>query len=866
MNSQVVQGVNQGAGRSTVWALAIALCLSLVGLSGCGGGKSSAAASQTPTSSIPAPVPLTLSAFTPISGAPGTDITVTGTGLSAITAVTVGGVAATFSVTSATQLVFTVPANAVTGKIEISNSSGGLVTSTASFTVSAPLPLAVNTFSPSSALRGQTITVTGTSLSRVTAVIFGGGISASVASHSGNASLTAVVPIGAVSGPITVSDGLGGTAVSTQSFTVVETITVTPQTYTAASGTNVTLSGSGLLEVSGVTVSGVAATVQSASATQLVFTVPAGVGCGAIVLTSSSQPSVNAGSVALSTGCGTVRNAGIEVAQLLSQVSGEARQHLVPGKETWVRVFAVSETANTTAPTLQVRGFNGSTPLGTVTLSGPALAPQLAASSSVPQSMRVNSAQSYNAELPASWITSGLRLRLEIDPSQQFGPMQMTEVSPEVGTHTYIDLVVVPLVSGSNAPSMPNLADVLEELERRLPLGRDRIRVAMRAPYSLSSVNNGVDTSSEWVAALNELENLRRSEAPSKHYYGMVMPMVSAGTAGIGYVNVVGASNPALSSLGWDASRTTVWRRTMSHELGHNFSRPHAPCGGVASPDVNYPYAGGLLGTTPLFDSVTNSVMSPSGLADIMGYCNGSWFSDYNVREIQRFLEARPQPVSLMTVGLTSGSASSRVASSEVLMISGVIDDTGVQLAPVRSARGVAPAAGAASAATTSTAASATPSEHSLRLTMRSGAVLDVPLDSFEVDHAPERHFFARVAHPGEVAAIEVRHGKKVLPQRSMPSALSSAVARTSVGTGVVSANAAVAAKVVGQELEVTWNPAAAAFVTVTLVTPTQRQVLTVDSQKGRVSAPLVSLPPGGSIEVSLSEGLNARTVNVPRP
>lgn len=864
MKSQAVQDLNRGRGRPLVWAIAIASCMSLLVLPGCGGGKSSAA-SQEPASAsptpAPAPAPLTINAFSPTSGAPGTDITLTGTGLTAITAVKVGGVAATFSVTSSTQLVFTVPPTAATGKIEISNSSGGQVSSSASFTVSAPLPLALNSFSPLSALRGQTITVSGTSLSRVTSVIFGGGVSANVASHSGNIALTAVVPAGAASGPITISDGGGGTAVSTQSFTVVETITVTPQTYTAAPGTNVTLNGSGLLEVSGVTVSGVAATVQSASATQLVFTVPTGVGCGAIVLTSSSQPSVNAGSIALSSGCGTVRNAGIEVAQLLSQVSGEARQHLVPGKETWVRVFAVSETANTTAPTIQVRGFNGSTSLGTVTLSGPATAPQLAAGSSVPQSLRVNNAQSYNAELPASWIASGLRLRLEIDPAQQFGPTQTTEVTPEVGTNTYLDLVVVPLVSGSNAPSMPNLADVLEEVERRLPMNRDRIRVALRAPYTLTSVTDGVDTSSEWVSALSELENLRRSEAPSKHYYGMVMPMVSAGTAGIGYVNVVGSSNPALSSLGWDASRTTVWRRTMVHELGHNFSRPHAPCGSVANPDANYPYAGGMLGTAPLFDAVTNSVISPSGLADIMGYCNGNWFSDYNVREMQRFLEARPQPVSLMMVGSAAvGSTSSGVASSEVLLISGVIDDSGVQLAPVRSARGVAPAAVAAS----SSGAVAASSEHRLRLTTRSGAVLEVPVDSFEVDHAPERHFFARIAHPGEITNIEVRQGKKVLPKRALASASSTAVARAAAGA--VPVHAAVAAKVVGQELEVTWNPAAAAFVSVTLVTPDQRQVLAADSQQGRASVPLVSLPPGGSIEVSLSDGLNARTVTVPRP
>jgi hypothetical protein len=41
---------------------------------------------------------------------------------------------------------------------------------------------------------------------------------------------------------------------------------------------------------------------------------------------------------------------------------------------------------------------------------------------------------------------------------------------------------------------------------------------------------------------------------------------------------------------------------------------------------------------------LNDTVISPSGLSDVMGYCGGAWFSDYNLREVQRFLEARPQP------------------------------------------------------------------------------------------------------------------------------------------------------------------------------------------------------------------------------
>ncbi len=811
-------------------------------LAGCGGGKSSNSSSSSSVAAS-APLPVSISAFAPTNGPVGSVIVVTGTSLNTVSSARVGTVAATFVIVSSTQLRVTVPAGATGGRVEITATSG-VVQSATNFTVTPPLPLAVSAFAPTSVLRGQTLTVTGTSLLRATTVIFGGGVSAAVATHSGDASLTVVVPVGATSGPITVSAGPGDAATSGATLSVVDAIMVTPQTYAVAPGANVAVSGSGLTEVSGVTVSGVAVPIVSKTATQLILTLPVGVGCGPLVLLSTTQPSVAAGAVALNTGCGSARNAGVEVAQVLSQVSGETRQRLVPGKETWVRVFAVSESAGVAAPAMRVLGFNGGASLGTVTLMGPGTLPQLAAASSVPQSLRDDETQSYNAELPASWIAGGLSLRIELDPLQQFGPTQVTEVTPLVGSNNHIDLVLVPLVSGANVPTMPNLADVLDELARRLPVARERIVVSLRAPYTLTSVTDGVDTSTEWSTVLSELENLRRTEAPNKHYYGMVRPMVSAGTAGIGYVNSVGATTPAVSSLGWDASRSG-WRRTMVHELGHNFSRPHAPCGGVASPDPNYPYAGGLLGATPLFDSLSNDVIATAGMADIMGYCNGSWFSDYNLREVQRFLEARPQPVSL----LLSASA----AMTDVLVVSGVMDDAGVRLEPVHSMRATAPEVSSGA--------------HKLHLTTRTGAVMEVPFDTYEVDHvAGERHFFARVVSPGTLSNISVHHGATALPMVAKDRVVAARTVVPSATSGAASKNAAVAATLRGGNVEISWDRNAAPFVTVTWVAGTERRLLTRSAQSGRVSAPLVSLPPGGAFEVSLSDGLNAHTVMVPRP
>ncbi len=78
-----------------------------------------------------------LKTFSPPSGTVGTPVTITGVSLTQTTAVTFGGVKATFTVNSDTQVTATVPSGAKTGKIVITT-LGGTASSTTNFTVTAP--------------------------------------------------------------------------------------------------------------------------------------------------------------------------------------------------------------------------------------------------------------------------------------------------------------------------------------------------------------------------------------------------------------------------------------------------------------------------------------------------------------------------------------------------------------------------------------------------------------------------------------------------------------------------------------------------------------------------------------------------------
>jgi uncharacterized repeat protein (TIGR03803 family) len=76
----------------------------------------------------------TLESFTPASGPVGTQVTITGTGLTQATEVTFDSVSATFTVNSDSQITATVPAGAATGPIKVTTEGGSAASST-SFTV-----------------------------------------------------------------------------------------------------------------------------------------------------------------------------------------------------------------------------------------------------------------------------------------------------------------------------------------------------------------------------------------------------------------------------------------------------------------------------------------------------------------------------------------------------------------------------------------------------------------------------------------------------------------------------------------------------------------------------------------------------------
>lgn len=241
----------------------------------------------------PTPEELTITSIAPMSGAVGTEVTITGTNFGATaeenTVTFTDDVPAEVTSVSDTSLVVLVPDGAVTGPITVT--VGDQSKTSADFEVTTESGLTISSIDPVSGAVEDTVTIIGTGFSTTledNTVIFTDGIAATVAKAS-DTSLVVTVPENAATGPITVTVG-ENTVTSDADFTVTTTASeLTLDPVSGPAGTEVTITGatfSVTAEDNTVTFTdGVSATVTSASESELKVTVPDGAVTGPVTVT-----------------------------------------------------------------------------------------------------------------------------------------------------------------------------------------------------------------------------------------------------------------------------------------------------------------------------------------------------------------------------------------------------------------------------------------------------------------------------------------------------------------------------------------------------------------------------------------------------
>jgi YD repeat-containing protein len=304
--------------------------------------------------------PATITSLSPTSGLVGTSVTITGTAFvtstasgtsQGLSAVTFNGLAALPTSWTATQVIAPVPPGATTGPVVVVND--GVASNGVAFTVIPSIPPAITSLSPTSGSVGTSVTITGTAFgtSQGTSTVTFNGVVASPTSW-GSTQIVAPVPAGSTTGPVVVT--VGGQASNAVTFTggagqssisyfydalgrligasdsqsntaaysydaVGNLLSITNNLSSQVTiigfdptngpvGTAVTISGTGLgptASQDSVSFNGTAATITSATATEIVAAVPSGATTGTITVTAPGGSATSSSSFTVTATGGT---------------------------------------------------------------------------------------------------------------------------------------------------------------------------------------------------------------------------------------------------------------------------------------------------------------------------------------------------------------------------------------------------------------------------------------------------------------------------------------------------------------------------------------------------------------------------------
>ena len=238
---------------------------------------------------------------------------------------------------------------------------------------------------------------------------------------------------------------------------------------------------------------------------------------------------------------------------------------------------------------------------------------------------------SANAEIPAEVIQPDLEMVIEVDPEGILDPgLGVTKRIPEEGrlavdvqTMPLFDLTLIPFLWSQDPDS--SIVDLVEAMAEDaeghemlwqtrtlLPIGELEVTAHERV---LSTSNNAFDLRANAGA-------IRAMEGGTGYYMGLMSRPVT-GASGVGFIgDWVSFSIPSAA--------------TIAHELGHNLSLLHAPCGGAGGPDPSYPQTDGSIGAWG-YDLHEGGQLVPPSRPDLMSYCGPYWISDYHFTNALRY-------------------------------------------------------------------------------------------------------------------------------------------------------------------------------------------------------------------------------------
>ncbi len=356
---------------------------------------------------------------------------------------------------------------------------------------------------------------------------------------------------------------------------------------------------------------------------------------------------------------------------------------LVGDGEAWVRVFV---SAQVPGPIPEVRVYIGQA--GTAVTTG-ILTNQPAGFSPFINEGALST--SWNIRIPGHLIRPGMTVRAEVDfdnvipetnEADNRFPLDGSSRPVSVYSLPVIFHRLVPIACGFNGQAYDwpgdltsqNYESYLYETRKLLPIVH--WGVSLRPALALSSCPlEANDGNGNWSRMLHELYLVKLKEFQFRNYYwyGVLrLNYTGDGTLGRGYV--VPGQGDVYYRVAIGTDRPQSRGVTYAHELGHNFGRSHAPCGGAPDPDPNFPDPEGKIGAWGL-DLATGSTYDPSD-RDVMGYCAPTWVSPYTWNGVAQWRAGSPHAAPAATPTVAAG------GEEDGLLVWGRIGPDGVEIEP----------------------------------------------------------------------------------------------------------------------------------------------------------------------------------------
>ena len=313
----------------------------------------------------------------------------------------------------------------------------------------------------------------------------------------------------------------------------------------------------------------------------------------------------------------------------LNQAIQDGRNtRLIAGRDAFLRVFPVADERNWYDARLRGEFFHGDTLVHGVTIDRTGNG---GIATGVDYS-RLDG--SLNAVIPGVVLVPGVEMVLTLDSAAlPLKPGSRTR-SPTAGRHALpvvsvpdLELVLVPVLSTQSPDSsvvretngLTEDSPLVAAVRHLLPVSG--FEVTVRTPHVTSLAMNADNLS----GILLEIDAVRKNEGGSGYWVGLVRRGLGGQAAG---------NDVSVAALEGDI---------IAHEVGHNMSLLHAPCGGPDRVDPAYPDPDGRVGTwgyNPRGRDI--ATLGPDTLvhprtADVMSYCQPTWISGYHFEKALRY-------------------------------------------------------------------------------------------------------------------------------------------------------------------------------------------------------------------------------------